>query len=272
MTKFSEKDIIKYNTLCLEDKKEIIEWMYHDMGMSWAVIADKLDTYPNKIRREAVKLGVKSKDKSEAQKVALATGRHKHPTRNTERDELTKVAISESMSDVWENLSEDEKKRRSRLGKEQWAAMPNNEKIEFRRKAHAAVREAAESGSKLEQYLFKQLVKHGYVVDFHKEHLILNERLHIDLLLPRLRVAVEVDGPSHFKPIWGVKTLERNKKSDIEKDGLLIAKGLVVIRVRQKKALSAKFKRDMLNEVLHTLSKIKNSFPTKGNRRIILGE
>ena len=59
--------------------KQIIE-MYNDHSKSTYEIAKSLNTYPNKIRRTLIKHGYTLKDKSEAQKNALKTGRCAHPT------------------------------------------------------------------------------------------------------------------------------------------------------------------------------------------------
>ena len=52
----------------------------------------------------------------------------------------------------------------------------------------------------------------GFKVEFHKEHWLQNHRLQLDLFIPDLRTVVEVDGPSHFKPVWGMENLIKNQK------------------------------------------------------------
>ena len=54
--------------------------MYRDENKSTYEIAELLNTYPNKIRRTLKKLGCELKDRSEAQRNALQTGRINHPT------------------------------------------------------------------------------------------------------------------------------------------------------------------------------------------------
>ena len=63
-----------------EFDKNVID-MYNKKNMSTYEIAKVLDTYPNKIRRTLIKNGYELKDKSQAQKVALAEGRSSHPTK-----------------------------------------------------------------------------------------------------------------------------------------------------------------------------------------------
>ena len=44
-------------------------------------IAQELNTYPNKVRRALKALGIELRNKSEAQTVAIASGRHEPPTK-----------------------------------------------------------------------------------------------------------------------------------------------------------------------------------------------
>ena len=81
-------------------------------------------------------------------------------------------------------------------------------------------------------------MKDGWLVEFHKEQSILNTKLQIDLFIPKLNVAIEVDGPSHFEPVWGDDSLQKNKKYDNKKTGLIIGKGLYLIRIKQSKDFS----------------------------------
>ena len=97
--------------------KQIIE-MYNDQSKSTYEIAKSLDTYPNKVRRTLIKHGYKLKNKSEAQKNALQTGRCSHPTEGKTRTEEEKLNISEGMSNHWENMSESERQGRVDQAKE----------------------------------------------------------------------------------------------------------------------------------------------------------
>ena len=89
------------------DKTVIV--MYNEDNQSTYEIAKALDTYPNKIRRTLKKHGYDLKDRSEAQKVALETGRSTHPTAGKQRSKEERVAISSSLVDYWENMSDKER-------------------------------------------------------------------------------------------------------------------------------------------------------------------
>jgi len=234
-------------------------------------IAADQKTYVNKLRRDAKKLGVEIRSKSEAQSVAFAEGRLKHPTKGKKRTEDEKAKISETRALAWRSISPTEKKRLSKLAKKNWENQPAEARERIQAAARKAVREAAKHGSKLEKFLFGELTKAGYNVEYHKEHLIVNEKMHIDLLIPELSVAIEIDGPSHFRPIWGEATLARNKKSDSQKNGLLLGEGFCIIRIRQDKVVSDKFKRDIKKVLLSTLSDISKKKPPIHQRNIEIG-
>lgn len=266
------KSLTKYDKLNNEDKQRLLIEAYIDQQMSFGEIAKLAGTYPNKIRRDAKKLGVPARSRSEAQSLALSEGRHKHPTKGTKRSESTKIAISERMAASWDMIDDEERERRSEMARDQWEAKTEDEKKELHKAAGDAVRRAAKEGSKLEKYLLQELIAAGYRVDYHREHVIVDERLHIDMFIKSLNVAIEVDGPSHFSPIWGHETLQRNQKADIRKNGLIMGRGICIIRVQQKKSLSQKYQRDLRDELLAALNKIETKFPPRNQRHILIGE
>ena len=102
-----------YNNLTDKDKKTLRSDLYLKEKLSFASIASKYDTYANKVRRDAVKLGITIRDKSEAQKNALSTGTHSHPTKGKVRSDQTKDKIGLSVMKSWDNLSIEELNRRS---------------------------------------------------------------------------------------------------------------------------------------------------------------
>lgn len=233
-------------------------------------IAEHFNTYPNKIRRILIKHGEELRDKSTAQKNALKKGVAKHPTKGKKRSEKTKLKISESQADVWSKLTPEERAYRSLLGKESWNKKSEEEKQLFLQKAGDAIRDAARNGSKMEKFLLESLIMEGFRVEFHKTQWLQNAELEMDLYLPELRTVIEVDGPSHFEPVWGHENLARNQMSDMQKDGLVLRNGLVMIRVRQTKRLSQKYMRDVLSNLLICLDKISKSFPNENERYIEL--
>jgi very-short-patch-repair endonuclease len=245
---------------------EILD-MYDNQGCSTYVIAKKFGTYPNKIRRLLLKHGKQLDDKSTAQKKALAAGRSVHPTEGKKRSPEVKEQISESVYQHWQNLTDAERRKRSEQAKQQWENMTELERQELQDSAAQAVRDAAKKGSKMERFLLDKLTSEGYNVIFHKTGLLANTDLEIDLFIPELKTAIEIDGPAHFFPIWGEESLQKHIKADAEKSGLLLSQGFVVIRVKHlTKNLSEKHKRDVLSRIIEELGKVRKKFPTKGKR------
>ena len=240
--------------------------MYKNENRSTYEIAKEFDTYPNKIRRILIKNGCEMKDKSTAQKNALKKGVASHPTKGKKRSDETKLKISESQAKVWDNLSNEERLQRSLIGKESWNKKTLEEKSVFLQKAGDAIRHAAKTGSKMEKFLLEALISEGFRVEFHKTQWLQNSELEIDLYVPDLKTVIEVDGPSHFEPVWGHENLARNQLSDMQKDGLVLRQGMIMVRVKQTKRLSQKVMRDTLDSLLVLLNRIEKSYPPENER------
>jgi hypothetical protein len=217
-----------------EEKKAIINQLYLQEKKSFQDIASKYNTYANKIRRDAKRFRIQIRNKSDAQKNAIKTGKHKHPTKGEKRSQEIKNKIGLSLIKSWNNLSEQEKNNRKQKAKDLWDNLSEDEKSQRLKMANNAVREASKVGSKLEHYILNELIKNGYKIDFHKEQILSNTKLQLDLFVPSLNIAIEVDGPSHFLPVWGEDSLKKNIKYDNKKSGLIIGKGLKLIRIKQK--------------------------------------
>lgn len=256
----------QYNKLSDSEKRKLLVQEYEQNKKSFQDIAKENNTYANKIRRDAIKLNITIRDKSEAQKNALNTGKINHPTKGKIRPEQTKQKIGNAVLKSWESMSDTDLKKRKLQAKINWDNKTDDEKALILREANTAVREASKKGSKLEIFLFNKLLEYGYSVDFHKEQSILNTKLQIDLFLPRDNIAIEVDGPSHFEPVWGNDALKRNKKYDNTKTGLIIGKGLFLIRIKQSRDFSkarASIIFDHLIEAINTIKQGSNSNQTK---------
>lgn len=226
---------------------------------STSAIAKKYNTYPNMVRRAIIKYGYKLRDKSEAQKIAIKSGRHPHPTKGTKHSSDTKLKISNSLAEDWENMSESQYNERVKAGKKSWKSLTNNKKQAIKSAAAKGIKRASINGSKLEKVIMLALIKMGYKVEFHKDDLLTNEKLQIDLFVPKLGLAIEVDGPSHFLPIWGENKLEKHKRADKEKNGLLLAKGFRVLRIKYScSKLSQKVSRNAIDKINAIISNLVN--------------
>jgi very-short-patch-repair endonuclease len=259
-----------YDQYTDSEKNNIIKKLYEQEYKSFQDIAKLLGTYPNKIRRDAIKYKIQIRDKSEAQKNALITGKHTHPTKGKTRSDDIKQKIGKGVLESWENLSSSELNHRKQKAKDNWNKLTEDEKANILNKANKAVREASKQGSKLEKFLVNSLIADGYKIQFHQEQSLVTTKLQIDILIPSMNVAIEVDGPSHFEPVWGDDTLKRNIKYDQKKTGLILGKGLVLIRIKQNKDFSKSRAGIIYDKLKQSLEQIKYKFPDTDNRIILI--
>lgn len=259
-----------YDKLSDKEKKHTIQKMYLEELKSFGDIAVKLGTYANKIRRDAKKFDIPIRNKSEAQSNALKTGRTKHPTEGKERSDTTKSKIGLGLAKSWDSMDESAKQKIKEQKREQWNKLSEDQRANMQKSANDAVRLASKTGSKLEKYILEKLLKDGWRVDFHKEHVLVDTKLQIDLLVPSIKTAIEIDGPSHFVPVWGEDALKKNIKYDQKKQGLLVGKGYALIRVIQKCDFSKTRSDIIYNRIKQALTDISTNFPEPEDRIIII--
>lgn len=196
-------------------------------------IAAEKGTYPNRVRRALQKHGIPVRDRSEAQTVAIGSGRNQHPTRGKPLSPDHRRKIGEETARRWAEMDEEEKQRRSAMSKQNWRDLGDAKREEIQQKALDAVRKAAATGSKLEKFLMRGLAQAGYYIDFHVE---LN-RQHIDIYVNQhvghfSGAAIEVNGPSHYRPIWGDEYHAKRAEADARKSGVLMRQNILVIIVK----------------------------------------
>jgi very-short-patch-repair endonuclease len=250
------------------DTKKIVD-MYTNQNKSTYEIAEHFETYPNKIRRVLIKNGVELKDKSEAQKNAIEHGKAIHPTKGKVRSQEEKIKISSGIKKYWSDMDDKTYKEKVEKSKKRWQLMSEQEKTLMLESAIKAIQVAGKEGSKLERFLYEEIVNGGYPVEFHKKYLIQNEYLEIDMYIPSLKTIIEVDGPSHFLPIWGEEKLRKQIKADVNKTGLILSKGYIIIRIKNLADSVCLADREKLRlDILDRLSIIEKSFPPKSERYI----
>lgn len=247
--------------------QKVIE-MYTEEDKSTYEIAKHLNTYPNKVRRTLIKHGFELKSKSEAQKNALKTGRSYHPTEGKKRSSKEKLNISKGMVTHWGEMTKEQRENRINQAKERWQEMDLEQKDKMSRLAIEAIRKAGKEGSKLEKFVVERLKQEGHKVDFHNKTLIPTEKLEIDIYLPELRTIIEVDGPSHFLPIWGEEKLQKQIKADLHKSGLILSRGYAIIRVKAMNSPNLNNKEKLASDIISILDRIKIDFPPKTKRFI----
>jgi len=254
---------MKYNELSDKDKIKLIKDKYVKQGLSFAELAKSCDTYANKIRRDAAKFEIPIRTKSAAQKNVLKKGKSKHPTKGKKRSSEEKRKIGKALYESWNNLSQAERDKRCYQSAAAWSNLSDDEKMNRMQAANAAVRESSRTGSKLEKFLLKELISNNYKVEFHKEQILSNTKLQIDLYLPEFTTAIEVDGPSHFAPVWGEEALKKNIKYDNKKTGLILGRGMRLVRIKQSKDFSPARGYVIFDKLLKIIDKIKRNDKSK---------
>lgn len=253
-----------------EKYKYSIKYKYLEEGKSTYVIAKELGTNAKMIQRALAHLEIPRRSYSEAQKKALESGAAKHPTKGKRVSESTKTKLSRAITKYWGEMSEEERIRRSEISKEQWDAMTEEERKTLFAKAAEGCRKAAKDGSKLEKFVVESLSK-DYKVKHHDKKLVKNEKLELDIYLPDLNTVIEIDGISHFEPIWGEEHFLKQQRADAVKSGLVLSLGFVMIRVKQTCRHITKAKMvDTLMAINIELDKIKEKFPEEKDRYIEL--
>ena len=219
-----------YAKLPQDKKKEYLEQALQEESVS--SLAAKMGTYTNKIRREAQRLDIEIRNRSETRKMLLENNKAKSPTEGKKRSKEEKIKIGKGRSKAWTPKA---KKKMAEISKERWEQKTDDEKAEFLESSRAAIREALLNGSKLEQEIYNFLIDAGYNAERQRKFLIERDKMSIDIFLNDEGIAIEIDGPSHQLPIWGEDKLERTRIIDKRKDDLLLGANLRIIRIKFNK-------------------------------------
>lgn len=226
-------------------------------GRSWNDIARELGTNGNYVSRRAKAFGIESFSKSEGQKLVLAKGKAPHPTAGKQRPKETKIKISNAVAKTLGELSDEDKQKMQDKARENWFAKGPEAIKAMRAKAIAAVRETSTEGSKMEKWILMNLGAKGYKPQFHRKDLIPNQKMIVDIFVPEINTVIEIDGPSHFLPIYGEDALTKSQRADAEKNALLIHRDIYVVRVKfLAKRITEKDKREIwegLNLILEDI-------------------
>jgi len=253
------KAISKINTL---DWTKIASLYKEGYGTSY--IAQQFGTASNTIRRGLIKRGVEIRSKSDAQKLALESGRVTHPTEGTHRSSETKRKLALTSHNTWENLSEEEKNKIRERSKKNWDSRTDEQKKEISSKAAAAIRKASDEGSALEKYLLNKIREQRWNVEMHVTNVLENEKLEIDLVLPDIKTAIEVDGPFHSQVVFSKTQFIKTINSDRTKNGLLIKNGYCLIRIKNTRKNTSNYLFEQLwLQLKPVVESIYKQFPSK---------
>lgn len=187
-----------------------------------------------KFNKENPSNPIKKRTKSQAQKNYIKrTGTHQRS--GTTHSDESKELISDSMKDVYDGPRGDEiREKISQQRQEEWAAMGPAEQAEVLETLKTASRAKAQSGegSNFENFLAEKLEEHQYVVEVRTQAYTPGQKFHVDIALPQVKLIIEVDGPTHWAPIYGDDELRKVQAKDTVKDNTLTAAGWNVLRVQ----------------------------------------
>jgi len=243
-----------------EVEKTIVK--LYKSGLSMGEITKKVSSkfkeekwYPMKIQRVLKKAAanglVEIRTSSEAQKLALQEGRSKHPTEGKKRSEDVKRKISYGMDRYFSNLSEEEAKQilmsRAENVKIRWENMTDEERVNALNKMKEGQRKLVSEGtSKIEKDIMTELKNRGYhPISKYKYNTQASE---IDIYIDNTH-AVEIDGPTHFLPIYGEETLKKTLTKDKKKDKILLGAGISLMRVQVHRGGSKILVYKIVNEI-----------------------
>lgn len=247
------------------DLNEKIKELYVEKCLSIYSIAEKLKTNPTNVRNRLIRQGVQLRGQKEAQKLSLANGARQHPTKGRKHTSETKLAISESMSKSWDKTTHKERLRRAHISKENYDKWTDEQKEKFSKSGAKAMRKTAVVGSKLEIFLRDYLRNAGYNVKYHYEESLLNGNLQLDLFLPELVIAIEVDGIVHHENVFTKDTLSKRQQLDAMKNGLVEQRGWNLIRIKNiARKLSVKKMRDCAAKVVEYIEQYRG----QNNQRV----
>lgn len=234
----------------------------YDSGSSIRTIAKHFNSTPSKTRSALKKAGVKFRDKSEAQKLNLQD--KPHPRQGTKLSEKTKDLISNSVHETWKNIDPEALEKIKTQKREAWYEKDPEDIADMHKKSHQKLLETTKHGSKFENFISETLIEEGYDVLLHKKGALINPNLELDIYVPNIKLAIEVDGPVHYLPIFGEERLEKTRLADADKNGLLISHGVYVLRIKcDHSKLSRHLKRVVKQKLLDHIEKVKNKTALK---------
>jgi very-short-patch-repair endonuclease len=209
--------------------------LYVNQGLSTGAIAKLYPgTFANTIRRALKRHGIKTRSKSDAQKVFLEA--NDHPMLGRPRTEDERKRISEGIQQHWDGLSpEQDRQRREEMAERarmKWEWMSEAERDEMIASMHKANREKAGLGSKNENAVANMLRDEGYTVYQRTTEYSPRRAFEIDAAIPAERIAIEWDGAAHYEPIYGDEALKKTIEKDARKNRALVDHGWRVIRCR----------------------------------------
>lgn len=240
--------------------KEYLQKEYVELGRDIPEIAKRFNLYPNAIYRLMKKWNIPRRNRNDTQQLLFKRGKKKSPMEGKKQTETHKDRISQTRLKQWKQVSDEELERRRQIGKELWNKKKLGDLHDMRRLAGQATQRASKEGSKTEKFIKESLESRGWTVKFHPCNLVHNQReLEVDLFLPEIATAIEIDGVTHYEPIYGEERYLKQIENDNVKNGKLTAAGFNVIRVKHvRRRLTKAYHKAMLLKLLTLIEMIKD--------------
>lgn len=218
-------------------------------------VATKLGVPLASLSRFMKRNGILSRDKAEAQKNYLKD--HDHQMRGKKHSDSTKQKISKGLGEFWDKLSDDDKEELKRkIGsawRRKWQQMSENERKTMMEGLSNRAKETQGQGSRLERYVAEELRKRGYTVEERSTNYTAGKQFEVDIALPKERIAIEIDGPTHFLPIHGEDHLKEQQERDARKDELVTGAGMNVLRIRDNNGPLSQVRIDRIEQAIREI-------------------
>lgn len=225
---------------------------YQDEGLSMRQLAAKLNVPLATLSRFMKKHGITSRDKAEAQKNYLKD--HEHQMQGKKHSDSTKQKISKGLGEFWDKLSEDDKEElKKKIGsawRRKWQQMSDTDRRAMMESLSNKAKEMQGQGSRFERFVAEELRKRGYAVEERSVNYTAGKQFEVDIALPKERIAIEIDGPTHFLPIHGEDHLKEQQERDARKDELITGTGMNMLRIRDNNGPLSQVRIDRIEQAI----------------------
>ena len=239
-----------------EINEQIVRELYLEQGLSMRVVAKKVGVPLATLSRFMKRTGISARSKGEAQKNYLKE--HDHQMKGRKHSDETKKKISHSLGDFWDSLDDEQREEvKRKIGsawQRKWAGMSDQERKLMMEGLATKAKEAQGNGSRLERFIAEELRKRGYTVEERSTNYTSGKDFEVDLALPKERIAIEVDGPTHFLPIYGDDHLAQQQERDSRKDDQVNAVGYNMLRVRDNNGPLSQLRIDKIEQAIKEIN------------------
>jgi len=235
-----------------EINEEEARRLYQDEGLSMRQVATKMGVPLATLSRFMKKHGISSRDKADAQKNYLKD--HEHQMKGKKHSDSTKQKISKGLGEFWDKLSEEDKEElKKKIGsawRRKWQQMSDSDRRSMMESLSNKAKEMQGNGSRLERFVAEELRQRGYTVEERSTHYTAGKQFEVDIALPKERIAIEIDGPTHFLPIHGEDHLKEQQERDARKDELITSAGMNMLRIRDNNGPLSKVRIDRIEQAI----------------------